>query len=352
MKRLRTIALLQLAALTLASQLVSAQRATIHESPHKKLERSCEECHVPTSFQEIRFDHEETDYRLVGLHADVNCLACHNIENFSKVDRRCVTCHEDIHRDRMGVDCGRCHSPYRWTVFDAEEIHARTNFPIQGRHLLIDCVACHPGSPTADFRRAWRPCLDCHGQEYYANPIVNHISSGFSVLCQNCHEMTGWSPALMPDHDAWFPIFSGRHKNTWDTCSICHVDPNNFRTFECITCHEHNRTDMDAEHRGIPGYAYVSVQCYACHPTGEAGDFGEHDALFPIFSGKHNNNWDDCSTCHEEPDNRKVFTCLNCHEHNRSEMDGAHVGKVQDYRYESSACYECHPDGTAEEDRF
>lgn len=327
-----------------------AQEAPAFDSPHKRLARSCEACHVATSFKDIRFDHDTTDFSLEALHEGAPCLACHNVEDFSRVDDRCVTCHTDIHRDRMGPDCARCHTPRGWTVFDSEEIHAPTNFPILGRHTLIDCLACHPGSPTADFRRVWTECVDCHQQEFIANPSIDHVAFGFSSRCQDCHEMTGWTPSYMPDHDPIFPIYSGRHKNTWDRCTICHVDPNNRRVFECITCHEHNRTDMDAKHQGIPGYAYVSQECYACHPTGEAGDFGEHDTLFfPIFSGAHRGEWASCTTCHDVPADRKQFTCITCHEHDRTRMDDKHLGEVQDYVYASNACYECHPTGRADE---
>ena len=352
MKRLQAIATIQLMVLIVAGHYASAQKATVHDSPHKKLVRSCEKCHVATSFKDIRFDHDDTDFHLAGLHSGVACLACHSVEDFAKVDRSCATCHQDIHRGRLGIECSRCHTEHGWTVFDAEGIHESTNFPLQGRHLLVDCLSCHPGMPTADFRRAWTPCYQCHLQDYESTVSPDHRASGFSALCQTCHEMTGWTPSFMPDHDMFFPIFSGTHNRKWDTCSICHVTPGNFKVFECITCHEHNRTEMDSKHQGIPGYAYNSPACYQCHPTGEAGDFGEHDALFfPVFSGAHNNRWDDCAVCHPTPANKNIFTCVSCHEHSQAEMDDKHLGEVQDYVYSSVACYECHPDGRAEDGR-
>jgi hypothetical protein len=237
-------------------------------------------------------------------------------------------------------------------VFDAERIHESTNFPIQGRHLLIDCLSCHPGMPTADFRRAWTSCYTCHQQDYETTTNPEHRTAGFSILCQTCHEMTGWTPAIMPDHDPFFPIYSGTHNRRWDTCSDCHVVTGNYKVFECIFCHDHRQTEMDSEHQGIPGYAYNSPACYQCHPTGEAGDFGEHDfAFFPIFSGAHNNKWDDCSICHPTPSNRREFRCVDCHDHDRATMDDKHLGEAADYRYSSDRCFECHPNGRVEEQR-
>ena len=102
---------------------------------------------------------------------------------------------------------------------------------------------------------------------------------------------------------------------------------------------------MDASHQGITGYAYDSAQCYGCHPTGEVGDFTEHDALyFPIYSGKHRDKWDDCSICHTDPSDWSVFSCIECHEHDRSKMDDEHR-EVNGYVYDSQACYDCHPTG-------
>ena len=351
MRRTLTISLIVLVGAYWTTTVSRAQRATPYKSPHKVLKRSCEQCHVATSFKHIRFDHDETGYPLGGMHRDANCLACHNVEDFSKVEASCATCHQDIHRSRLGVDCSRCHTGDGWTVFDAESIHENTSFPIQGKHLLIDCFSCHPGMPTADFRSAWTRCYDCHQPDYEATTNPQHATAGFPVLCQNCHEMTGWTPAIMPDHDAFFPIYSGAHNRRWNSCSDCHVVPGNFKAFECINCHEHNQPDMDSKHQGIPGYAYNSQACYQCHPTGEAGDFGEHDAIyFPIYSGAHRNTWDACSTCHADPQSRASFTCIGCHDHDRTRMDSAHLGEVGDYVYSATSCFDCHPDGRKEDD--
>ena len=34
---------------------------------------------------------------------------------------------------------------------------------------------------------------------------------------------------------------------------------------DCLQCHEHNKTDMDAKHLNRPGYVYESNACYTCH---------------------------------------------------------------------------------------
>jgi hypothetical protein len=83
-----------------------------------------------------------------------------------------------------------------------------------------------------------------------------------------CHTTNGWSPSTFNHDQQYFPIFSGKHRNKWANCSICHTNPNNFAVFSCITCHEHNKTKMDNEHRNVSGYVYNSQACYNCHPNG------------------------------------------------------------------------------------
>ncbi|MFQ5652827.1 MAG: hypothetical protein ACE5IY_23085, partial [bacterium] len=155
------------------------------------------------------------------------------------------------------------------------------------------------------------------------------------------------------DHDnLFFPIFTGKHASAWDDCFSCHPNPSNRKDFTCLECHEHRRSEMDAIHQGIPGYAYQDSECLLCHPTGEKGEFQDHDALFfPIFSGPHNHKWDSCTTCHENASNRQEFTCLNCHVHDQQKMDDKHLGEVDGYAYESNACYDCHPNGKEDDSK-
>ena len=102
---------------------------------------------------------------------------------------------------------------------------------------------------------------------------------------------------------------------------------------------------MDAKHQGITGYSFNSMNCYQCHPTGQKGEFREHDSqYFPIYTGTHQNKWDTCKTCHVDPANRKVFTCVDCHEHTQTRMDPVHQG-IPGYSFNSLDCYQCHPTG-------
>jgi hypothetical protein len=89
-----------------------------------------------------------------------------------------------------------------------------------------------------------------------------------------CHTtLPGWKPADFPIHDGqFFPIYSGSHLGTWDNCTQCHEDANNYAGFTCLSCHEHSQSSMDSEHNEVNDYTYNSVACLDCHPTGRAED--------------------------------------------------------------------------------
>ncbi|RMD93664.1 MAG: hypothetical protein D6814_15355, partial [Calditrichaeota bacterium] len=320
--------------------------AQAQQSPHKHLTFSCESCHVPTSFREIHFNHSKTGFLLEKRHAGVNCTSCHDIKDFSQVEKTCFSCHDDIHEAKLGGNCEKCHTTAGWNVLDAEQIHAQTNFPLMGRHVLVDCQSCHRGFPNGDLALKTTRCESCHQQQYLDANAPNHVDFGFSTDCRQCHQMNGWQPANMPGHDQlFFPIFSGEHRGKWTDCATCHTDANNRKVFSCVTCHAHRQSKMDEEHRGIPGYTFDSQACLSCHPNGSKSEFREHDTqYFPIFSGKHNHKWDNCATCHTDANNRKVFSCVTCHEHRQSKMDEEHKG-IPGYVFNSANCYQCHPTG-------
>ena len=317
------------------------------DNPHGELKFDCETCHTIDSFEEMSFDHNLTGYELQNRHQSADCRGCHDIADFSKVKKNCLSCHQDVHKAKMGNDCEDCHTTRGWEQFDIQKMHLNTNFPISGRHALLDCQSCHKQMPAGDFSLNTTRCVECHQSEYLSVQNPEHANNGFSTECQSCHQMDRWRPAFFDNHDILFPIFSGTHNNEWDDCASCHIDAGSYQNFSCLTCHEHNQPETDSDHNGISGYAYNSPDCYFCHPTGEAGDFGDHDAqFFPIFSGVHNNEWDNCNTCHINPTDRKDFSCFECHTHNQTDTDNIHGG-MTGYAYTSQDCYICHPTGEA-----
>ncbi len=261
---------------------------------------------------------------------------------------------DDEHQGMAGYsynshDCLNCHPTGEKGDFQE---HDSQYFPIySGEHLNTwdDCLGCHTDSNN----RKLFSCVDCHEHEQQLMDPKHSGITGYlfdSASCFLCHPIG--EKGDFQEHDSqYFPIYSGEHLNTWDDCLGCHTDSNNRKLFSCVDCHEHGQQLMDPEHSGITGYLFESASCFQCHPTGEKGDFQEHDSqYFPIYSGEHREKWDSCTECHNVPGNNKIFSCIDCHEHNQSKMDDEHLGEVANYQYTSAACFDCHPDGEKGDD--
>lgn len=242
------------------------------ESPHKEMEMDCQRCHTQKNWKEIHFDHSTTPFPLDGQHQNVKCKNCHYLENFKQLNHQCVTCHTDVHQSKLGNWCAQCHTPVSWTIIDIEKAHANTTFPITGAHARLDCDACHYTEIEGKFSTPSSECYSCHGADFRSVTNPNHLDAAFSRRCELCHTMFAWRPAEFEQHDVLFPIFSGEHAGEWQSCRTCHFNPGNYTEFTCLNCHEHNRQEMDDEHREVAGYSYHSNACYSCHPTGSEGE--------------------------------------------------------------------------------
>jgi len=245
-----------------------------HEDEHPDFPTTCLDCHGTTSWGGASFDHGAvTGFALVGAHLPLACEACHTLPDFGLIwtpagQDDCFACHADEHEDEhpdFPTTCLDCHNVNTWE--DPDFNHgAVTGFPLLGAHVQLDCAACHtlPG-----YGLIWDPahehdCYTCHEDDYQDE----HAGSGFPTTCLDCHDVDTWEGAEF-EHDPYFPIYSGKHEDEWNTCADCHHVPGNFEIFSCIDCHEHRRSEMDEAHEDVGGYVYESNACYACHPDGE-----------------------------------------------------------------------------------
>jgi hypothetical protein len=158
-----------------------------------------------------------------------------------------------------------CHNTTTW---DATFNHSQTSFPLTGAHTSVECLGCHAGGIYDGLSTA---CVSCHQQDYDGTTDPDHAAAGFPATCLDCHTTMAWTPADF-DHDAtYFPIYSGRHREAWDSCTDCHTQPGNYGWFSCIECHEHNdQNEVDNDHDEEPGYSYGPQTCFTCHPDGDS----------------------------------------------------------------------------------
>lgn len=205
---------------------------------------NCGRCHTDhkgrdediTGMDPDHFNHDRTDFRLLGSHQDLRCEECHQSETkFRDADGACSSCHDDVHEGRLGDDCSACHSETAWQAraFD----HSSTDFPLQGRHADASCSACHIDQT---FEGASTECVSCHlGKD-------RHLGV-FGRQCGTCHVAQSWEKIRFDHARQTEFALHGRHQQV--PCEACHREglPLSLPT-ACVDCHA-----ADDAHRGANG---------------------------------------------------------------------------------------------------
>lgn len=125
-----------------------------------KFGTDCAACHQPTSWDDVTFNHNQSNFPLAGRHAVLACEQCHTNNQFAGLSTACVSCHTDpvFHAGMFGTDCASCHTADNWfAVYKGS----------------------HPGIADEGGRgvnHGGASCRDCHTQTLYA------------ATCTKCHE--------------------------------------------------------------------------------------------------------------------------------------------------------------------
>ena len=141
----------------------------------------CQSCHSEGGWGErVRFDHDITRFPLIGQHAVVPCEECHVSQTYKGTETACVECHrdDDSHRKRLGSNCGRCHNPNGWALWQFNH-NNETDFALDGAHEGLSCTACHTRAVTSTIRQS-KVCGDCHQRD-------DIHRGGFGRDCRQCH---------------------------------------------------------------------------------------------------------------------------------------------------------------------
>jgi len=145
-----------------------------------RLGKKCDDCHTPEGWQaSVTFDHDLTKFPLVGLHVAVPCEQCHATRQYRDVGHECLDCHQqdDVHKGDLGKDCGRCHSPNAWRLWEFD--HGKeTRFALTGAHAKLACEACHRRAPNEV--KLKQDCLSCHEKDDV------HLGQ-YGRQCDRCH---------------------------------------------------------------------------------------------------------------------------------------------------------------------
>jgi hypothetical protein len=144
------------------------------------IKAACDSCHGVDSWRgELHFDHDLSDFPLLGMHVMVGCGQCHAARSFAGTPRDCVACHRsaDVHQGGLGKDCAACHSSNGWRLWDFNH-NEQTKFALTGQHSRLTCAQCHR-RPAGQVPLP-TDCASCHRDDDI------HLGQ-FGAQCQRCH---------------------------------------------------------------------------------------------------------------------------------------------------------------------
>ncbi len=348
------------------------------DSHQGEMGENCSDCHTTNNWQEVKFNHNQTNFPLRGGHMDVTCNSCHPDVRYNQTPTPCISCHinNDDHEGRFGTDCATCHTEERWKpiTFDHGQ---HSKFTLKGKHETIDCEACH--TSTSPEQVVPTACVDCH-----LSIDIHRGQNGTD--CAACHSESSWQKTdFNHDTDTKF-VLAGAHQQA--SCFSCHrgnQPADDIIGTQCVDCHI-----TDDVHNGKLGQ-----NCNDCH-TEKAWNSEisfDHDfTRFPLVGLHSITACDDChisqefagvsincSSCHIEEDvHKNTFgeTCETCHnpngwdfwqfDHNvqtKFPLDGSHTDLVcaachtaststVGYSSLSTDCVSCHNDDDIHRGRF
>ncbi|MEW6401288.1 MAG: hypothetical protein AB1649_05775 [Chloroflexota bacterium] len=270
---------------------------------------NCSQCHTPSGWNQVVFDHSRTAFALTGSHVNVTCNKCHVNGVYQGTPKDCFSCHasRDVHAGQFGTNCAQCHKTTQWidVIFD----HSSTAFPLNGTHTSVTCRACHT---NGIYRGTPKECVACHAAR-------DAHAGQFGTNCGQCHRPTTWPDATFDHNNTAFPLVSS-HRTV--ACTACHRNGVYRGTpKDCFSCH----ADRDP-HNGQFGTA-----CGSCHEPTDWSDatFDHNQTSFPL-AGRHTNLA--CTSCHSNGVYRGTpQNCYACHS-----GDDHHNGQM------GQDCAQCH----------
>jgi hypothetical protein len=314
--------------------------SSCHEDYHQKqLANDCSICHSTDQFRPaVKFNHDNTSFKLSGMHSKVECVKCHakeerNGQEYQKFKgiafTQCSNCHKDVHHGTLGADCKKCHQTTSFkNVSKSDFDHNKTQFPLLGKHAALNCQSCHKGGITVKLN--YTKCTDCHKDLHYGD----FTSQSGITDCSNCHTVNGFSPSLftVEKHNESNFKLTGNHLAV--PCISCHKKNNEWHFknigMKCSDCHEDiHKAELKEKYGG-------GTNCSRCHETNSWNKISfDHNSTLFVLEGKHIDV--SCSQCHRR--NEKILfasvkgDCDYCHK-------DVHLGQFKST--EGNYCLRCH----------
>lgn len=273
----------------------------------------CLTCHTMNGWEPSTFDHNKTNFRLVGVHRTLECSSCHSNGKFKGIAADCYSCHQKEYiatldpnhaTAQFNHDCSTCHTTLTWkpSTFG----HNKTNFQLKGAHTTAECSSCHT---NGQFKGISIDCYPCHQTQFTKTLTPNHVTGQFSNDCLTCHTELVWKPSTF-DHNKTNFQLKGAH-NTAE-CSSCHIN-GQFKgiSIECYPCHQTQFAATIVPNHLIGQFSH---DCTVCHTTSvwKPSTFSHAQTNFPL-TGAHIIT--DCIFCHKNDQYKGTAgDCYSCHQ--------------------------------------
>jgi hypothetical protein len=136
--------------------------------------------------------------------------------------------------------------------------HARTKYPLLGKHQEVDCLQCHS---NGDFKKplVFAKCMDCHRDDH-GGQFVKRADKG---ECASCHNVEGFKPALFGVKEHAASAYPLQAKHATVECAKCHTPKGKDTLYRvkfarCLDCHQD-------EHQMQFAAAPYGNRCEQCH---------------------------------------------------------------------------------------
>lgn len=318
-----------------------------HKDPHRgAFAVDCQNCHTTRTWKSVSavalsgtFDHNKTKFPLLGKHSSVACTKCHAGGDFKRPISfaKCSDCHRpNPHGTQFAAradrgECSSCHLVDGWkpAKFGLIE-HAQTGYPLEGRHIRVECGKCHkPAGVATQYKIKFAQCTDCH-RDVHAGQFKNPPNSN---RCESCHTVNGFQPStftLARHRDTRFPL-SGAHIAV--ACGDCHkkdatagnVSLYRFTDLSCTGCHRDPHRGQFTTRMEKKGTDGQTPGCLACHTLETWKDISKFDHSTTRFGLVGSHRAVACGDCHKPP--KLEVTLLNV-----------------DFGAAPERCEECHED--------